>query len=275
MPATPPSRPGSRPGRRSCVAFVGAPTAVHVESRWSAEQEDGTARLVDAVRTAVEAAFRAVRAARQDARIPAAACERVATVAVAALQACRASSGVAASTVDEAVALHHHLAEVPEGVQSLAPRALPLRSALPVGARCVAASPADALPAQAGAQVAASYPAPRCEAGLSAERIVRAETPVALVRRAARRHVLRRRAPEVLRSSPRQPAVLRREALRERSRQEVLHQQQWEAVVQLRQRVAPRRRRPEPRWVPARRLAAVRPRTQQSALSSLRQARAA
>jgi len=217
----------------------------------------------------VEAVCQAVRALRQDARTAAAACGPVATEAVAALQACRASSGVAANTVDEAVALHHRAA-VTEAVQSPASRASPLPSEARAGARCAAASPADALPAQVDAQAAASCLVPRCAAGSSAERTVRTAPALAWVRRVPRR----RRVPEVLRLALRQPAVLRREVLRERSRQEVLHQRQQEAVVRLRQRAVAQRRQPEPRRAPARR-PAVAPPPPQRLLSFLPRVRAA
>jgi hypothetical protein len=205
---------------------------------------------------AVEAAVPRGPVALPGAQTPAVVCAQAATAVDAAPPTCPGSSDAAANTVPEALGRHRRVALATECVPSQAWRQVWLLpqavQEAPVVARCAAASPVDVLPVRAGARVAASCPAPRCEAESSVERIVQR------VPTAAQETPLRRWAWEALRLSPRQPVVLRFVAARERSRPEVLHRRQQEAVVRLRRRVAASLRlRPVLRRARARRPAAV------------------
>jgi len=144
-------------------------------------------------------------------------CAPAATAADAAPPTCPESSDAPVSTAPAALARHRPVEPAPECVPLVALRVWLLPREAPAVARCAAASPVDVSPAQAGARVAASCPAPRCEAESSVERIV-LRVPMA-----AQQTRLRRWASEALRLSPRQPVVLRFGAARERSRPEVLH----------------------------------------------------
>jgi hypothetical protein len=169
----------------------------------------------------------------------AAACARAVTEVAAARQASPASSDVAARTPpDEVVALPHHLAVVlPKCVLLQPPQALFPRPAAREVARSSAVLPADASPERAAVPVAVSCPVLRFEGESSAARTV----PSVVAEQLA---LLLRQGAEVLRLSPRQPAVLRSEALRAQSRLEVLHRLRLEVEVRLRQRVVAPQRQP-------------------------------
>jgi hypothetical protein len=222
--------------------------AARVESRWSVEP-DGIVRRVDAVQTGVEAAFPAEPVPGLDARTRAAVSAPAVTVADVARPACPGSSDAAANRVDEAVA-RHQVERAKACVQSQALPAWRRQREAPAAARYAAVSPAGASLVRAAVQVAASYLAPRCEAGSLVEQTV---LPAAMLAQQA----LRRRVRVALRLSPRQPVVLRRGRVRKRSRPEVLHRQQQEVVVRLRQWVGVRRSRPVPRLARVRRPAAL------------------
>jgi len=192
-----------------------ATTAARAESLWS-ERGDDTLRRAAAVRMAVEAVV-LEPVALPGAQTLVVVCAPAATAADAAPPTCPESSDAPASTAPEALARHRRVEPAPECVPLEALRVWLLPREAPAGARCAAASPVDVSPAQAGARVAASCPAPRCEAESSVERIVQ-RVPMA-----AQQTRLQRWAWEALRLSPRQPVVLRFGAARERSRLEVLH----------------------------------------------------
>ena len=193
-----------------------ATTAARAESRWN-ERADDTLRRAAAVRMAVAAVVPRGPVALPDAQTLVVVCAPAATAADAAPPTCPESSDAPASTAPEALARDRRVEPAPECVRLQALRVWLLPREAPVGARCAAASPVDVSPAQAGARVAASCPAPRCEAESSVERIVQ-RVPMA-----AQQTRLQRWAWEALRLSPRQPVVLRFGAARERSRLEVLH----------------------------------------------------
>ena len=193
-----------------------ATTAARAESRWN-ERADDTLRRAAAVRMAVAAVVPRGPVALPDAQTLVVVCAPAATAADVAPPTCPESSDAPASTAPEALARDRRVEPAPECVPLQALRVWLLPREAPVGARCAAASPVDVLPAQAGARVAASCPAPRCEAESSVERIVQ-RVPMA-----AQQTRLQRWAWEALRLSPRQPVVLRFGAARERSRLEVLH----------------------------------------------------
>ena len=193
-----------------------ATTAARAESLWS-ERGDDTLRRAAAVRMAVEAVVPRGPVALPDAQTLVVVCAPAATAADVGPPTCPESSDAPASTAPEALARHRRVEPVPECVPLQALRVWLLPREAPAGARCAAASPVDVSPAQAGARVAASCPAPRCEAESSVERIVQ-RVPMA-----AQQTRLQRWAWEALRLSPRQPVVLRFGAARERSRLEVLH----------------------------------------------------
>ena len=192
-----------------------ATTAARAGSRWN-ERADDTLRRAAAVRMAVEVVLPGP-VALPGAQTLVVVCAPAATAADVGPPTCPESSDAPASTAPEALARDRRVEPAPECVRLQALRVWLLPREAPVGARCAAASPADALPAQADAQVAASCPAPRCEAESSVERIVQ-RVPMA-----AQQTRLQRWAWEALRLSPRQPVVLRFGAARERSRLEVLH----------------------------------------------------
>jgi hypothetical protein len=193
-----------------------ATTAARAESRWN-ERADDTLRRAAAVRMAVEAVVPRGPVALPDAQTLVVVCAPAATAADAAPPTCPESSDAPASTAAEALARHRRVEPAPECVPLQAWRVWLLPREAPAVARCAAASPADALPARAGARVAVFARALRCEAGSSVERIVQ-RVPMA-----AQQTRLQRWAWEALRLSPRQPVVLRFGAARERSRLEVLH----------------------------------------------------
>ena len=193
-----------------------ATTAARAESLWS-ERGDDTLRRAAAVRMAVEAVVPRGPVALPDAQTLVVVCAPAATAADAAPPTCPESSDAPVSTAPEALARHRRVEPATECVPLLALRVWLLPREASAVARYAAASPVDVSPAQAGARVAASCPAPRCEAESSVERIVQ-RVPMA-----AQQTRLQRWAWEALRWSPRQPVVLRFGAARERSRLEVLH----------------------------------------------------
>jgi hypothetical protein len=146
-------------------------TAVRAESRWS-ERGGDTVRRAAAVRMAVEAAVPRGPVALPGAQTLVVVCAPAATAADAAPLTCPGSSDAAVSTVPEALGRHRRVEPATECVPSQALRVWLLLQEAPVVARCAAASPVDVLPARAGARVAASCPAPLCEAESSVERIV-------------------------------------------------------------------------------------------------------